>query len=219
MIATLRDVVLIVAIIAFFSGFSYVSEVIGQFGLSSNLVQFPLYDTLAYSFALFTHFAWQDAVIALVAVLALSLLAGTRQYNALPYRALNNTVLVALVFFAFWLIHSLAYDRAQDYTFGERLSPDNYVKLLIKSGEKWKYDKGFLFLNKHQHLTMVFQTADTYYVLAQFAGNPDPLSTLSHRSNERVYLMPHGFIFAVPKADVATVVTVLRKETYAQADL
>lgn len=217
-LATLRDVVLIVAIFAYFSGFSYYTEVLGQFGLASNIVQFPFYDTLAYSFAIFNHFSWLDIFIAIAVVIAVWLFA-VRVPDTLPsWRVLKTLALVGVVSGVFWLIHNLAYNRAQDFTFGERVAPDNFVTMVVKPSAKKKYGKDFVFLNQHQHLTMLFQTADTYYVLSQFSGAPDFHSTFRHADDETVYLLPHGFIFAIPKSDVQTVITVLPKENYNEKD-
>lgn len=209
-LAALRDIVLIVAILTYFAGFTYYSDVLDQFGLASNIAQFSFYDTLAYSFALFTHFHWLDLLIGAAIVGALSLLALRPERLSSGGQIARNLTMVALVFSVLWLIHYLAYVKARTFMLSERRNPDNYVHLVLKPHNAWKYaeHEGFEFLNNQKQLTMLFQTADTYYILAQFGEGPAP-SPPPHPPDETVYELPYGYVFAVPRVDVATVVTVL----------
>jgi hypothetical protein len=215
-LGVVRDIAFIVTIFAFFGGFSYYTELLDNLGLSSNLAEIPLYNTLVYSFAIFTHFSWFEVALAGVVLVVIVLLPALPLVKSPTIReACRGALLVSGTFASFFIMHGMAVQTAANVVLDVRTHPKNPVKLMIVPASKWKYDRTFSYINENERLMMLMQTADTYYVLAQYSADRATYQN-RNKANEIWYVLPRGHVYAIPKKDVTMIITRLPKEYYVE---
>ena len=178
----LKNVILVIAVYAYFVGWTYAFYFYSYFGLSLNAIDIPFYFFIIYSYNIFYNYI---ALLIIVVTVVLIYLLTTIYAN----KWLLMLVLVALFPALFYMSYKVAVKDAEEIRTG--VVESKKVYFVLKKDIAKYYPKGFSDLNNYK-LKLLTQTKDGFYVFHQ-----PPMRTVG---NDLV----SGFTYYIPRDDVAT---------------
>jgi hypothetical protein len=178
--STLRNLVFLLAIYSYFTGWLYAFYFYSQFGISLNSLDTPFYAFFVYSYTVVTN---------LIGFLVVIIGSGLIFTFVRLFPNKFAVVLVAVLFFPAFVY--AAQTAAANEARLRRIGYATTVAFVFKPDVAKSYSKSFICLNKTRQLKLLTQTKDKYYVFHQPGGEGEglPFATTYDISRSDVVLV------------------------------
>jgi hypothetical protein len=187
MFAAIRDILFVVAVYAYFTGWVYAYGLYSHFGLSLNAVEIPVYHFFMYSYFMLPDGSWTTTILVTTAGLVLVVAGPTLQrwVTSRPRVAwLGAVLLIVALPGLFWAARQQALGAA----IRMRSGGANTIHFSFKKDAETRVPAAVRQRNEAGGLRMVTETKDRYYVFFQPQGEAEEL--------------PYAHVYSVAKDDV-----------------
>lgn len=154
----LSEIGVAAAVIVYFAGWTFISELFRKFGLSPHAIDIPVYSVFVYAYdALFTT-CWGWLVVT-AGVIALGSLVVVKPSQT------SFTIYLLLTVFTFPIVHYIAKKSAADRADEIRSGKACYASVVVRSEKT--YPPAFTDDLTHDDLAVIVTTKDMVYVVRQ----------------------------------------------------
>jgi hypothetical protein len=175
MLAAIRDILFVVAIYAYFTGWVYAYGLYSHFGLSLNAVEIPVYHFFVYSYFMLPDASWYTT-IAVTVVGIMLVVAGPPLHRWATTRPRVAWLGIVLLIIAlpglFWAAGQQARNAAIRIRTGEGGST---IRLVLTKDAECRVPAAVRQHNTAGDLRILTETKDRYYVFFQPTGEAEEL--------------------------------------------
>lgn len=180
--SVLKNLILIVAVYLYFTGWIYLYRLYDHFGISFGSIDIPFYYFFIYSYSVISD--WVALTIIIITIILIYLFISLRPRKLIPFLILIS---ILLLFFrvSYYLSEGCAYQKAKLIRQGYDAKK---ITFIFKSEAKKGFPSEFLNANCKGKLRLITHTKDKFYVVHQLLGREEEI--------------PYGHTYEISKNDV-----------------
>ena len=174
MFAAIRDILVVIAVYAYFTGWVYAYGLYSHFGLSLNAVEIPVYHFFMYSYFMLPDASWITITVVATGVVLLVVL-GPILHGWVTTRPqvvwIGVGLLIAALPALFWMARQQALGAAIRMRSGEA----RIIRFAFTKDAEGRLPGAVRQHNNAGHLRVLLETKERYYVFFQPEGETEEL--------------------------------------------